>query len=95
MHSVVLMRSRLASLQMANETATQRRKRQKKRIQKGGVLTKADGQAILEQAGVDEQIDGETRQSKRRKTGGSPRQRRCRRCRETGHDSRNCDQAEK
>ena len=94
-HEMVLMRAEIATLRKANETATQRRKRQNKHIQKGGVLTIADGQAILEQAGVDEQIDGETRQSKRRKTGGSPRQRRCRRCRETGHDSRNCDQAEK
>jgi DDE superfamily endonuclease/Psq-like protein len=93
-HSMVLLRAEVATLQKANETATQRRKRQKKHVQKGGVLTKANGLAILEQAGVDEQIDSETRQSKRRKTGDAPRQRRCGRCREAGHDSRNCEQVD-
>jgi hypothetical protein len=93
-HTGVLLRAEVASLRKANEAATERRKRQKKYVQKEGKLTKGDGIAVLEQAGVDKQIEGETRQSKRRKTGGAPRQRRCGRCRETGHDSRNCEQAE-
>ena len=38
-HEMVLMRAEIATLWKANETATQRRKRQKKHIQKGGVLT--------------------------------------------------------
>ena len=46
-HSAVLMRDRIASLERANEAALTRRQRKRKRIQKQGTLTKAEGEEII------------------------------------------------
>jgi hypothetical protein len=94
-HQITLMRSRIATLQNANKAATERRKRKKKRIQKEGALRVAEGLDLIAQAEVDEQVVGETREGKRRESGNASQQRRCRRCKETGHNSRTCKQAEK
>jgi hypothetical protein len=42
-----LMKERITSLKKANEAASKRRERKKKRIQKRGVLTKGAGEDIL------------------------------------------------
>ncbi len=42
-----LMRDRIASLERANEAASARRQRKKKRLQKRGVLTKGASEDIL------------------------------------------------
>jgi hypothetical protein len=42
-----LMRDRITSLKRANEAATKRRQRKKKRIQKHSTLTKREGEDIL------------------------------------------------
>jgi hypothetical protein len=47
MLSAELMRDRIASLKRANEAASKRRERKKKRIQKRGTLTKGDREDIL------------------------------------------------
>jgi hypothetical protein len=47
MLSAELMRDRIARLKKANETASARKQRKKKRIQKRGVLTKGEGEDIL------------------------------------------------
>ena len=47
MLSAELMRDRIASLEKANEAATKRKQRKKKRIQKQGTLTRAEGEDIL------------------------------------------------
>jgi hypothetical protein len=47
MLSAELMRDRIASLKRANEAATKRRQRKKKRIQKRRTLTKGEGEDIL------------------------------------------------
>jgi len=93
-HSGVLIQSEIANLRKANEAATQRKKRQKKRIQQRGSLTKAEGSEIIAQNNVDEQIKGETRQNRQRARGNVPQQRRCRRCGEPGHNSRTCEKEE-
>ena len=46
-HSGVLVQAEIANLRKANEAATRRRKRQKKRIQQQGSLTKAEGLEII------------------------------------------------
>ncbi|KAI1676077.1 hypothetical protein KJE20_14334 [Pyrenophora tritici-repentis] len=56
MLSPELMRDRIASLKKANEAATKRRQRKKKRIQKFGVLTKGAGEDLLAQHEADQQI---------------------------------------
>jgi hypothetical protein len=85
-----LMRDRITSLERANETATKRRSRKKKRIQRQGTLTKGEGEDILAQKEADQQIEREKRQ--RGERSGLRRQAlaRCTRCRETGHNSRTC-----
>jgi hypothetical protein len=94
MHSSVLLRDQVASLQKANEAATKRRERKKKRIQKQGTLTKAQGSEIIAQRNVDEQIEGEMQQ-KRMCSGGNSRQKaHCRRCGKTGHNARTCQNDE-
>ena len=45
--SAELMRDRIASLEKANEAASARKQRKKKRLQKRGVLTKGEGEDIL------------------------------------------------
>ena len=85
-----LMKERIASLEKANEAASKRRERKKKRIQKRGVLTKGAGEDILAQREADLQLAREERQ--RGEQSGLSRQAlaRCKRCRETGHNSRTC-----
>jgi hypothetical protein len=45
--SAKLIKERIASLKKANEAASKRRERKKKRIQKQGVLIKGDREDIL------------------------------------------------
>jgi hypothetical protein len=47
MLSAELMRNRITSLKRANEAASKRKERKKKRIQKRGVLTKGAGEDLL------------------------------------------------
>jgi hypothetical protein len=88
--SAKLMKERIASLERANKAASKRRERKKKRIQKRGILTKGAGEDILAQREVDQQLAREEHQ--RAERSGLSRQAlaRCKRCRETGHNSRTC-----
>jgi hypothetical protein len=61
MLSAEVMRDRIASLERANEAASARKQRKKKRIQKR-VLTKGAGEDILAQCEADQQIAREERQ---------------------------------
>jgi hypothetical protein len=90
MHSAQLLRDRVTSLERANEAASKRKERNKKRIQKHGVLTKGAGEDLLAQREADQQIAREERRGG--EGSGVSRQAlaRCKRCRETGHNSRTC-----
>ncbi|KAH4498458.1 hypothetical protein HBH89_129340 [Parastagonospora nodorum] len=90
MLSAELMRDRITSLERANQAASARRQRKKRRIQKQGVLTKAAGEDLLAQREADQQIAREERQ--RGEQSGLSRQAlaRCTCCRETGYNSRTC-----
>ncbi|KAH8636379.1 hypothetical protein IG631_08214 [Alternaria alternata] len=83
-----LMRDRIASLEKANKAASARKQRKKKRIQKQGTLTKGEGEDILAQREVEQQISREERQGRARSGLSRQALARCRRCRETGHNSR-------
>jgi len=65
MLSAELMRDRIASLERANEAASKRKQRKKKRLQHQGVLTKGAGEDILAQREADQQIAREQRQGER------------------------------
>jgi len=90
MLSAKLMRDRIAGLERANEAASKRRQRQKKRIQKQGTLTKGEGEHILAQKEADQQMEREQRQVGERSSLSRQALARCKRCRETGHNSRTC-----
>jgi hypothetical protein len=85
-----LMRDRITSLERANEAALARKQRKKKRIQKRGVLIKGAGEDILAQREADQQIAREQRQGGERSGISRQALARCKRCRETGHNSRTC-----
>jgi hypothetical protein len=90
MLSAELMRDRIASLEKANEAASKRKQRKKKRIQQRGVLTKGDGEDILAQKEAEQQIERERRQGGERSGLSRQALARCTRCREAGHNSRTC-----
>jgi hypothetical protein len=90
MLSVELMRGRIADLEQANEAATKRRQRKKKRLQRQGVLTKEQGVDILARQEAKRQAEQERRQASA--LAGVNRQAlaRCKQCREPGHNPRTC-----
>jgi hypothetical protein len=89
--SAELMKERIASLERANEAASKRRERKKKRIQKQGVLTKGAGEDILAQREADQQLAYEERQGGERSGLSRQALARCKKCRKTGHNSRTCN----
>ncbi|KAI1522256.1 hypothetical protein PtrSN001A_011837, partial [Pyrenophora tritici-repentis] len=56
-----LMRDQITCLKRANEAATKRRQRKKKRIQKRRTLIKGEGEDILAQKEANQQIEREQR----------------------------------
>ncbi|RYO14570.1 hypothetical protein AA0113_g12483 [Alternaria arborescens] len=88
MLSAELMRDQITSLERANEAALKRKQREKKRLQKRGVLTKGAGEDILAQREADQQIAREERQGGEQSGLSRQARARCTRCRETGHNSR-------
>jgi len=90
MLSAELMRDRITSLEKTNQAVSARRQRKKKRIQHQGVLTKGAGEDIIAQREADQQTARIERQ--RGELSGLSRQAlaRCKKCRETGHNSRTC-----
>jgi len=85
-----LMRDRITSLERANEAATKRRQRKKKRIQRQGILTKGEGEDLLAQKEATQQIEREQRQDGERSGLSRQALSRCTRCREAGHNSHTC-----
>jgi hypothetical protein len=89
-HQNVLLQAEVKSLRKANELATKRKQRSKKRIQKRGSLTVQEGIDLNNQTAIDTQISQEIR------TGGlsgdliSKRKRRCGNCGTTGHYISTC-----
>jgi hypothetical protein len=59
MLSAELMRDQITCLERANEAATKRKHREKKRTQKCGTLIKREGADILAQKDTEQQIERE------------------------------------
>ena len=89
-HRLAILEAENADLRKANELATQRKQRKKKRIQQRGSLAIQDGLNLIDQSAVNTQISEEMRQSGTRSNGTTRRQRRCGRCREVGHLIETC-----
>ena len=87
---VTLLCTRVKDLEKANEAATQRTKRKRKRIQREGTLTKAEGAEIVAQKDVEKQLNEKTREGEARLSSSRQARSRCTRCREQGYNSRTC-----
>ena len=87
-----ILKAEVTALRKANEALSRRKRRQKKRIQRGGTLTIAEGVDLINQANVDAQIQRERREGAVQSGGDAPRQRRCGRCRQPGHNITTCPQ---
>ena len=85
-HSHQLLEARIAKLERANQAASERKKRKKKRIQKGGSLSQAEAEELLRDKDAEADAEGEGAQ-----VGSSSRGKRCcKTCGKTGHNKRTC-----
>ena len=83
-HEMVLMRKEMAGLRKVAEAATERKGRKRKYIRTEDTLTVGDVLDLI----PPEEASGQEEGEKPIKRAG--RERRCRRCGETGHNSRTC-----
>jgi hypothetical protein len=91
-HSMVLITKRNAELEAANEAASQRKSRKRKRLQREGTLTAEEGLRLTTLKEFSARGDGKKAKKRAHVEAGEPSQRRCGRCGETGHNSRTCKQ---
>jgi len=89
-HEIVLLRNQVHNLVQANEAATKRKSRKRKRIQQEGTLTGEQGSILSAQ-----RFAVVVEMNKRRKKESidnsiTKSQRHCRRCGDTGHNTRTC-----
>jgi hypothetical protein len=77
-------------LRKANEGLSKRRRAKKKRVQLGGSLSIQEGQDLIDQRAINEQVAQETRQSSRRIRGSRAKIRCCGVCGKPGHNARTC-----
>jgi hypothetical protein len=86
----ILVQAQVADLEIANQALAARKKRSKKRIQKQGVLTQAEGINLIYQNQVNNQIEHEMRQVRSRRDGSAVRQYTCNGYGERGHRINQC-----
>ena len=89
-HTATLLRAQVADLEEANKAATKRKERKRKRIQKHGSLTGAEGVELATQKAATQQLEDERRQEAAQSGRGQRAATRCSRCKELGHNSRTC-----
>ena len=89
-HSHALLEARIANLEEANQAASERKKRKKKRIQEGGTLSQAEAENMVVQRDVEIQFEAERREERVRAGSHNKGIRRCKNCSEIGHNKRTC-----
>ena len=90
LHGQTLLAARVLQLEASNKAASERKSRKRKRIQKGGDLSKEEAEDLIAQCDVEAQVEGESREGRARTGAGKRGKRHCKRCGETGHNSRTC-----
>jgi hypothetical protein len=90
LHQSALMSHRISELEAQLEEVTKRKRRKRKRIQTGGVLTFGEGVSLAAAA-----TSGTSNRTKKTRGGdggeqAQPSQRRCRNCGAVGHNARTC-----
>ena len=91
-HSLVLMSNQVKELQAANEAASRRKARKRKRIQAKGTLTAEEGLRSTTLKEFAARSNGKKAKKSARAEGSEPTQRRCGRYGEAGHNARTCRQ---
>lgn len=84
------MAAELRTLQKANEALSKRRRAKKTHVRLGGPLTVGDGQDLLAQKEVQEQVERETCENGGRRIRTETAPRRCGKCGKPGHNARTC-----
>jgi hypothetical protein len=90
LHGQTLLAARVLQLEASNKAASERKSRKRKRIQKGGDLSKEEAEDLIAQCDVGAQVEGETREGRARIGAGKRGKSHCKRCGETGHNLRTC-----
>lgn len=90
LHGQTLLAARVLQLEASNKAASERKSRKRKRIQKGGDLSREEAEDLIAQCDVRAQIKGESCEGRARTGAGKRGKGHCRLCRETGHNSRTC-----
>jgi hypothetical protein len=91
-HSLVLMSNQVKKLQAANEAASRRKARKRKRIQAEDTLIAKDGMRLTTLKEFAARNDRKKAKKSTRAEGSEPTQRRCGRCSEAGHNLCTCKQ---
>jgi hypothetical protein len=90
MHQVTLLRAEVSTLRKANESLSKRKRAKRTQLQRGGSLSVQDGQGLIDQREVTEQLEGEVQENRGQRKRAKRGPRHCGVCGETGHDARNC-----
>ncbi len=95
-HSAVLLKAEVKALQDANQAKERRKRKQKKRIAQGGSLTIQGGEELIEDIAIQVQIQQQQEVSRPviRPDGSEGKQQHCRKCNNTGHNSRTCERVQ-
>jgi hypothetical protein len=92
-HNVVLLNAQIQALQTANTLLSKRRRAKRTRLQDGGPLTAGQAYDLLDQREIEEQLQQEVLGSGEPRQRATATERRCGRCRNTGHNARTCTMA--
>jgi hypothetical protein len=90
LHTNTLLKARVAALEQANNAASERKKRKKKRIQKGGTLSQVEAEELIAQRDAEIQLEVERREERVRAGGSSKGIQRCKKCNKAGHNNHTC-----
>ena len=89
-HKLALAQRENAELRAANEAASRRKSHKRKRVQREGALIVEEGARLTTLKEFGARGDGKRASKRGRADGGEPAQRRCGRCKKTGHNARTC-----
>lgn len=90
MHEIVLLRDKVRNLEEANRTLSKRRRAKKTRLRNGGTMKLENRQAEAEEKESIREVEEVRRAESSRKKRVETRERRYRRCGNTGHNARIC-----
>jgi hypothetical protein len=94
MHTVALLKDRVAILEDANRTLSKRRRQKKTLVRQGGTLTLQEASDLLDQKDIEQQLMEEVRTNGGCRKRTTVNGRRCGNCGKHGHNVRTCQEDE-